>query len=817
MHVVKRLFLVGFVMVFMLAFAGMTAAQNLIENGDLETVEPFWWFTNEMGGTLTWAEDEASNGMRSLKIVKDAGTAASWMSGNQAQTYWNRMEAVLYECSFYAKTMGVNTAPAGENEEIGVHFTFLTEGESVGEVFVPVDQTSADVDWTQYTGEILLSDVPDEAFIEAIMGSDASGTAWFDQFGYSAEEWSAGVFGWSAETPAGFMNWTSGDLIGFADMVEHEDSHTGTHCAKLMETDAETDEMVFYTTPVPVTPGHTYYASVWVYVEDINTDWDYYPTSNVPHYIADRFALNFFFHVGDIEHSWDLVGGDRFIYPTQVEVASEWRQIGALITAPEEAAGFSMRARFNTEVMGTVYYDDFSLEEVMLGDNLVENADLETMEPFFWEPGDENGTLTWADDEASEGMKSLKIEKDATGDAASWLSMNQAQTYWNRMEAVLYECSFYAKTMGVNTDPAGYSEEIGVHFTFYTNDVSVGEAWVTVDQTTADTDWTQYTGEILLSDVPDAAYIEGWMSDDATGTVWFDQFGYSAEEWSAGVFGWSAETPAGFMNWTSGDLIGFANMVEYEMAHSGTHAAKLLETDAETDEMVFYSVPVPVTPEMAYEFSVWMKTASISPLDPEYWPSGTLVSNVAERACLNWFWHTGDIAHSWDLTGGDKFVYCQQIDETQDWTHYRVTAVAPPEATGASMRARYNTTVQGEIYYDDFAIREMDIMISGVNDPSFEAEIALPTTITLEQNYPNPFNSTTTIHYSLPTFGNVHLEVYDVLGRQVAVLADGFHMPGSHMVSFSSGLNDLNLGSGMYFYRLNFNGQSVVRKMIYLK
>ncbi len=79
----------------------------------------------------------------------------------------------------------------------------------------------------------------------------------------------------------------------------------------------------------------------------------------------------------------------------------------------------------------------------------------------------------------------------------------------------------------------------------------------------------------------------------------------------------------------------------------------------------------------------------------------------------------------------------------------------------------------------------------------------------LRQNYPNPFNPSTVIEFSAPTAGNASLKVYDVLGREVAVLLDGFVDAGNYSIKFDATV----LGSGVYFYRLMVNGSSISRKM----
>ena len=84
----------------------------------------------------------------------------------------------------------------------------------------------------------------------------------------------------------------------------------------------------------------------------------------------------------------------------------------------------------------------------------------------------------------------------------------------------------------------------------------------------------------------------------------------------------------------------------------------------------------------------------------------------------------------------------------------------------------------------------------------------------LAQNYPNPFNPATIISYTLPYDGYVTLKVYDVLGREVKTLTNGFQQAGIHNINFdASGLN-----SGVYFYKMEAgNNFSSIKKMILIR
>jgi len=93
-----------------------------------------------------------------------------------------------------------------------------------------------------------------------------------------------------------------------------------------------------------------------------------------------------------------------------------------------------------------------------------------------------------------------------------------------------------------------------------------------------------------------------------------------------------------------------------------------------------------------------------------------------------------------------------------------------------------------------------------------EAE-TLPKSVVLDSNYPNPFNPTTTVAYTLPRALHVRLTVHDLLGRQVATLADGLQTAGRHEARFEAG----NLPSGLYLYALETEGRKLTRTMLLTK
>ncbi|MFH1502745.1 MAG: alpha-amylase family glycosyl hydrolase [Candidatus Eisenbacteria bacterium] len=92
------------------------------------------------------------------------------------------------------------------------------------------------------------------------------------------------------------------------------------------------------------------------------------------------------------------------------------------------------------------------------------------------------------------------------------------------------------------------------------------------------------------------------------------------------------------------------------------------------------------------------------------------------------------------------------------------------------------------------------------------------TGLRLEQGYPNPFTPSTTIRYSLPARSHVRLGIYDVAGRQVAVIEDGVKSGGPHEALWNgAGSEGLTLGAGMYFVRLEAAGETRTSKVTLVK
>ncbi|MDQ3019104.1 MAG: T9SS type A sorting domain-containing protein [Bacteroidota bacterium] len=86
----------------------------------------------------------------------------------------------------------------------------------------------------------------------------------------------------------------------------------------------------------------------------------------------------------------------------------------------------------------------------------------------------------------------------------------------------------------------------------------------------------------------------------------------------------------------------------------------------------------------------------------------------------------------------------------------------------------------------------------------------------LQQNNPNPFNPSTVISYTLLVPTTVKLKVYSLTGQAVDLLVDGFQTPGTYSINFNASKYS-EMSSGIYFYKLETNYTSDIKKMIFTK
>jgi 2',3'-cyclic-nucleotide 2'-phosphodiesterase/3'-nucleotidase/5'-nucleotidase len=112
-------------------------------------------------------------------------------------------------------------------------------------------------------------------------------------------------------------------------------------------------------------------------------------------------------------------------------------------------------------------------------------------------------------------------------------------------------------------------------------------------------------------------------------------------------------------------------------------------------------------------------------------------------------------------------------------------------------------------YHLGFRVARNSSSSTGVN----ETRSTLPTGYQLLQNYPNPFNPSTVISFALPVSITTRLVVYDVLGRELALLVNEPTSAGKHIVSWDAA----KFPAGVYFYRIAAGNYTETKKMLLTK
>lgn len=97
-------------------------------------------------------------------------------------------------------------------------------------------------------------------------------------------------------------------------------------------------------------------------------------------------------------------------------------------------------------------------------------------------------------------------------------------------------------------------------------------------------------------------------------------------------------------------------------------------------------------------------------------------------------------------------------------------------------------------------------------------QTGLPVSYSLGQNYPNPFNLSTEISFRLPVASHVKLEIFNIMGQKVTILADDYRIAGHHSVTWNAETDDgRSLPSGVYFYKIEVEHFVDTKKMLLLK
>ncbi|GJQ31995.1 MAG: hypothetical protein HBSAPP04_08340 [Ignavibacteriaceae bacterium] len=170
----------------------------------------------------------------------------------------------------------------------------------------------------------------------------------------------------------------------------------------------------------------------------------------------------------------------------------------------------------------------------------------------------------------------------------------------------------------------------------------------------------------------------------------------------------------------------------------------------------------------------------------------------------------GNVGLSW-TTASESNNAGFQIERSIDGLVF--SAVGYVDGKGTTTQTQnYSFTDRGVSGKASYRLKQIDLNGEfGYSDVVEVGEVVAD--YALDQNYPNPFNPSTTISFSVPSKSFVTVKVYNVLGKEVATLANGEFESGRHSVDF----NASDLASGVYYYTISAGNFSSTKKMILMK
>jgi hypothetical protein len=168
---------------------------------------------------------------------------------------------------------------------------------------------------------------------------------------------------------------------------------------------------------------------------------------------------------------------------------------------------------------------------------------------------------------------------------------------------------------------------------------------------------------------------------------------------------------------------------------------------------------------------------------------------------------TGSVSQIRDIQGGGA----GGLRHGYLWAHFGVGSATTVDSVIVRWPRTGDIDVEEDVAVDQFHFFVEDIGITAIGDNPGDGII--PSEYALYQNYPNPFNPTTKIPFYLAQKEKVRIVLVNTLGEVVKEIVQGEYRAGHHEVIF----NTDNLATGIYFYKMNINGHSLVKKLVIIK
>ena len=317
-----------------------------------------------------------------------------------------------------------------------------------------------------------------------------------------------------------------------------------------------------------------------------------------------------------------------------------------------------------------------------------------------------------------------------------------------------------------------------------------------------------------------------FISPQYTSSIPFSMFNLINDVELAGDFGLAIQRPAPSSIASLLRSVSENSWVTLYTAPSGINLTKVAFHDNNTGVLISRDNNNPVytllrTSNGGANWSNQTPPVSDALYEIQLLPSGSGMIQCANNKILR----TTNFSQSWELRYNNGPVNLKFVKMLNDYNWYGLTTFGQfakstdagltwlAASTGASQNLN---AVQFLDQNTGYIVGDSGTVLKTTNGGlTFINNITenLPQSYSLSQNYPNPFNPVTNIGFRVADFGLVKLTIYDILGKEIAIIVNEEKQPGSYNIDWDAS----NYRSGVYFYKLESKDFSESKKMVLIK
>jgi hypothetical protein len=355
------------------------------------------------------------------------------------------------------------------------------------------------------------------------------------------------------------------------------------------------------------------------------------------------------------------------------------------------------------------------------------------------------------------------------------------------------------ETYDITWAPSGIGGNVLIEYS-----TNSGSSWTVIDSTASDVGSYSWV-------IPNTPTTEGRVK--ITHLSCPDDYDESDGDFTIILYGIIVASPNGGESWIRGNMYnitwassGVSGNVKIELYKASSYNSTIADSVSNTGSYT-WNVPSSQVPGTDYQIKITsvIDTTVFDFSDDDFVICSQIVVTAPNGGEI---WYVGD---NYDITwapsgiGGDVLIeystnsgstWLVLVTATPDNGSYTWTIPNTPTTHGRAKITHLACTSNFDESDGDFTITYSSVA-EDIN------KLGTPSVFCLYQNQPNPFSGSTAIQYAVPEPCRVHIEVYDVVGKEIAALVDGDLLPGYYqMIVDVDNLAGRKLANGVYFYRM---------------